>query len=87
MNNNLQNIQNLDGVFNIEKSMQYRWRSEEDPGNGKVPRTLTNTTDLYREVNTNLGYSAVTISPSRILRSAIPSVRIRFIISRDQDIL
>jgi TonB-dependent starch-binding outer membrane protein SusC len=53
MNTNLQNIQNLDGVFNIEKSMQYRWRSAEDPGDGRVPRTLSNTTDLYREVNSN----------------------------------
>jgi TonB-linked SusC/RagA family outer membrane protein len=57
MNTNKQNIQNLDGIFNMEKSMQYRWRSEEDPGNGKVPRTLTNTTDLYREVNSNWIFS------------------------------
>jgi len=56
-NTNLQNIQNLDGVFNVEKGMQYRWRSESDPGNGKVPRTLANTTELYRTVNTNWVFS------------------------------
>jgi hypothetical protein len=37
--------------------MQYRWRSVEDPGNGKVPSTLSGTTDLYREVNTNWVFS------------------------------
>ena len=48
-----QNLQNLDGIFNITRDMQYRWRSESDPGNGKVPRTLSNTTELYRTTNTN----------------------------------
>jgi TonB-linked SusC/RagA family outer membrane protein len=51
MNTNLQNLHNLDGVFNVEKSMQYRWRSEEDPGNGKVPGTRSGSTELYRLVN------------------------------------
>lgn len=53
MNINLQNEQNLDGIFNIDKNIQNRWRSETDPGNGKVPRTLSNTTELYRTTNTN----------------------------------
>jgi hypothetical protein len=53
MNINMQNTQNLDGIFNIEKGMKDRWRSEANPGNGKVPRTLTNTTELYRTTNTN----------------------------------
>jgi len=48
-----QNLQNLDGIFNISRDMQYRWRSESEPGNGKVPRTLSNTTELYRTTNTN----------------------------------
>lgn len=52
MNINLQNEQNIDGIFNMDKNMQYRWRSETDPGNG-VPRTLSNTTELYRTTNTN----------------------------------
>jgi len=51
MNTNLQNIHNLDGVFNVTRDMQYRWRSEADPGNGRVPRTLSNTTELYRLTN------------------------------------
>lgn len=48
MNTNLQNLDNLDGIFNMEKSMVHRWRSEENPGNGKVPSTRSNTTELYR---------------------------------------
>lgn len=57
MNTNLQNLQNLDGIFNIDKDMQYRWRSVQDPGNGKVPRTLSGTTELYRLTNTNWVFS------------------------------
>jgi TonB-linked SusC/RagA family outer membrane protein len=53
MNTNLQNSQNLDGVFNVEKEMINRWRSPEEPGNGKVPRTLNGTTELYRLGNSN----------------------------------
>lgn len=52
-----QNLQNLDGIFNIIRDMQNRWRSESNPGNGKVPRTLTNTTELYRTTNTNWVFS------------------------------
>lgn len=65
-NTNLQNIQNLDGVFNVQKGMQYRWRSEADPGNGKVPRTLANTTELYRTVNTNWVFSGDYLSVRNI---------------------
>jgi TonB-linked SusC/RagA family outer membrane protein len=57
MNTNLQNLRNLDGVFNVEKSMQYRWRSPEDPGNGKVPTTRSGSTELYRLVNSTWVYN------------------------------
>jgi TonB-linked SusC/RagA family outer membrane protein len=57
MNTNLQNIHNLDGVFNVEKSMQNRWRSESDPGNGKVPSTRSGSTELYRLVNSTWVFS------------------------------
>jgi len=30
---------NIDGVFNVRKDVANRWRSEENPGNGKVPTT------------------------------------------------
>lgn len=53
MNVNKQNLQNLDGVFNMEKEMANRWRSEENPGNGRVPNTRSNTTELYRLANSN----------------------------------
>ena len=42
---------NLDGIMNVAKDMQYRWRSEENPGNGQVPRTRSLTTELYRLAN------------------------------------
>jgi TonB-linked SusC/RagA family outer membrane protein len=51
MNTNYQNLHNIDGIFNMTKNMQYRWRSESDPGNGLVPRTKSNTTELYRLTN------------------------------------
>ncbi|MET3878508.1 TonB-dependent receptor [Chitinophaga sp. OAE865] len=30
---------NIDGVFNVRKDVANRWRSEQNPGNGKVPTT------------------------------------------------
>ncbi|HWK04839.1 MAG TPA: SusC/RagA family TonB-linked outer membrane protein [Puia sp.] len=57
MNTNLQNLHNLDGVFNVTKDMQYRWRSESDPGNGKVPSTRSGSTELYRLVNSTWVFS------------------------------
>ena len=39
MNANYENTENLDGVFNVRKYVQDRWRSPENPGNGIVPRT------------------------------------------------
>jgi TonB-dependent starch-binding outer membrane protein SusC len=57
MNTNLQNTHNLDGVFNVEKSMQYRWRSVSDTGNGKVPSTRSGSTEAYRLVNSTWVFS------------------------------
>ncbi|ASU33101.1 TonB-dependent receptor [Mucilaginibacter xinganensis] len=34
---------NLDGVFNVEKSVAQRWRSESQPGAGLLPTTTSNT--------------------------------------------
>ncbi|MGZ3946185.1 MAG: SusC/RagA family TonB-linked outer membrane protein, partial [Mucilaginibacter sp.] len=34
---------NLDGVFNVEKSVAQRWRSESNPGAGILPTTTSNT--------------------------------------------
>src|SRR5690606_18466315 len=47
----LENIENIDGVFNMRKEMLEGWRSEDNPGNGSVPRTLTGTTELFRYTN------------------------------------
>lgn len=44
--------ENIDGVFNVTKGMADRWRSLDNPGNGKVPRTRAGTTSLFRWNNT-----------------------------------
>lgn len=45
--------ENLDGAFNVYKRDANHWRSEANPGNGVVPRTLNGTTALYRTISTN----------------------------------
>ncbi|MDR1456391.1 MAG: TonB-dependent receptor, partial [Tannerella sp.] len=42
----------IEGVFNIRKDVANRWRSEENPGNGIYPRTLTGTMEPFRYVST-----------------------------------
>lgn len=42
-----ENHDNLDGVFNVRKDLANRWRSEENPGNGKIPGTMAGSTGLY----------------------------------------
>jgi TonB-linked SusC/RagA family outer membrane protein len=41
---------NIDGVFNVEAEVKDRWRSPEQPGNGKLPTTVAST-GLAREIN------------------------------------
>lgn len=41
---------NIDGVFNVEAEVKDRWRSPENPGNGRIPTTVANTA-LSREIN------------------------------------
>lgn len=41
---------NIDGVFNVEQEVKNRWRSPEQPGDGKIPTTVANT-PLSREIN------------------------------------
>lgn len=57
-----ENSWNLDGVFNVDPKMANRWRSEENPGNGQVPRTLAGTTELYRTYHTGMVYDASYLS-------------------------
>jgi hypothetical protein len=57
---------NLDGVFNMDKEMLGRWRSEQDPGNGLVPRTLSGTTNLYRINNTSWVFSGSYLTAKNI---------------------
>jgi TonB-linked SusC/RagA family outer membrane protein len=48
-----ESTENLDGAFNVYKRDIDHWRSEADPGNGIVPRTLVGTTALYRTISSN----------------------------------
>ena len=43
--------ENLDGCFNVLRRVADRWRSEDNPGAGVVPRTRTGTTELFRFTN------------------------------------
>lgn len=52
IDNSLQFTENLDGCFNVLKKVANRWRSEENPGTGEIPRTRTGTTELFRYNNT-----------------------------------
>ncbi len=61
-----ENTENIDGVFNMRKEMLNVWRSEEDPGNGQVPRTLTGTTGLYRFTNSRWVHDADYLSLKNI---------------------
>ncbi|UIR56228.1 TonB-dependent receptor [Sphingobacterium sp. SRCM116780] len=80
MDINKQNTQNLDGIFNIEKDMADRWRSPENPGNGKVPRTLANTTELYRFANSNWVYSGTYLTIRNItLGYTFPEEKLKFL--------
>ncbi|MFZ4262930.1 SusC/RagA family TonB-linked outer membrane protein [Sphingobacterium sp. HJSM2_6] len=61
-----ENLENIDGVFNMRKEMLNMWRSEDNPGNGQVPRTLTGTTELYRFNNSRWVYDADYLSLKNI---------------------
>jgi TonB-linked SusC/RagA family outer membrane protein len=52
------NTLNLDGVFNVLKSVKDRWRSEDNPGNGKIPSTQPGTTEIFRNNHSGLVYDA-----------------------------
>ena len=47
---------NLDGVFNVEKEVANRWKSPEEPGNGRYGTTLAGATSLNREPNSTFIY-------------------------------
>lgn len=57
-----ENVENIDGVFNMRKEMKDVWRSPENPGNGEVPRTLTGTTALFRFTNSRWVFSSTYVS-------------------------
>lgn len=52
------NEYNLDGVFNVNKEVKYRWRSLDNPGKGVVPSIAAGTTEIYRLKNSRWVYDA-----------------------------
>jgi TonB-linked SusC/RagA family outer membrane protein len=46
-----ESLYNMDGVFNGPKELLQRWRSEANPGNGRIQRTLAGSTVLSRSDN------------------------------------
>lgn len=51
INGQLEWSENQDGVFNVQKHMMDRWRSEEDPGSGQNPRTTGAGNNFFRYAN------------------------------------
>jgi len=51
LNVNTQDFHNIDGVFNVTRDIINRWRSPENPGDGKTPTTRSGSTELYRLAN------------------------------------
>jgi TonB-linked SusC/RagA family outer membrane protein len=76
-----QYLLNIDGVFNVDKKVLNRWRSEQNPGDGVTP-TTNGARVIYRDINSSwvesasflrlqnvtLGYN---ISPTLLSRSKV----------------
>ena len=82
-----QSTENFDGVFNIRKGYADRWRSLENPGSGRYPRTRAGTTADYRNFantqvfkGTYLAVKNITIGYELPLRNInyIKKVRVNF---------
>lgn len=50
MKTSKQYLQNIDGIFNVDRSVLNRWRSPENPGDGVTP-TTNGARVIYRDVN------------------------------------
>lgn len=61
-----ESLYNLDGAFNGPKELLNRWRSEDDPGNGRIQRTLAGFTTLSRSDMTYFIHDASHITANNI---------------------
>ncbi|MGC4234703.1 MAG: TonB-dependent receptor [Niabella sp.] len=66
LNQQLESTLLLDGLFNMDKSLLNLWRSEENPGNGLVPRSMPSTTNLYRTNNSSWVFSGSYLTAKNI---------------------
>lgn len=75
-----ENTLNLDGVFNVLKDVENRWRSEANPGNGLIPSTMSGTTELYRSNHSGFVYDATHLTLKNLtIGYTIPFKRNRYI--------
>ena len=66
LNGNNEYTENIDGCFNVLKSVKDRWRSMDEPGNGQVPRTKSGTTALYRYTHSGWVYDGTYLAIKNI---------------------
>ncbi|SDZ99032.1 TonB-linked outer membrane protein, SusC/RagA family [Arachidicoccus rhizosphaerae] len=57
---NFASLHNIDGIFNVTTDVINRWRSEDDPGDGRVPTTAGSSLGrvMFRDVNSWAVYKA-----------------------------
>lgn len=61
-----ESLYNMDGVFNGPKELLQRWRSEANPGNGRIQRTLAGSTVLSRSDNSLFIHDATHLTINNI---------------------
>ena len=66
LNQQLESYLLLDGLFNMDKSLLNLWRSEENPGNGLVPRSMASTSNLYRTNNSSWVFDGTYLTAKNI---------------------
>jgi hypothetical protein len=68
-------LDNIDGVFNVSEYIKDRWRSPQDPGDGKTPTTagVARSRQLFRAQSTRLVADATYLSVRNVtLRYRLP---------------
>ncbi|SKB64864.1 TonB-linked outer membrane protein, SusC/RagA family [Parapedobacter luteus] len=77
-------LTNMDGARNLLAEAADRWRSEENPGSGKFPRTKTGTTGIGRQVNSQwvedgsyLSVKNITLGYRHPIKNAGPIKQVR----------
>jgi len=79
----LSSTNDLAGIFNVTKDVAKRWRSIENPGDGRIPRTRTGTTKDFTDLSTWMVFDGSYLAAKNItfgyripLKKYIESVRL-----------